>query len=233
MGFTRAELESVPRRRGPRPPPGRRPAVAAAVRRHQPGPVDRRHAVPLRPPRQPVLPRAAARRDPHVPDRPGSGHDRRGPRRAPAAGDRHHQRGRASDGTGRRAHASRAAGGRRAAPALVAERARRRGGRRHHRLPHGVRRARARSASSPTLGRRACSWCPTRRASTPTRPSIAGTRTPPAVRRGEASPEATGLIRRSASTAPRNADVCASTSDRCGTARRATCCGTAPAARRG
>ena len=63
--FTKAELAVVPRHVRARPA---RPRRAAAVRRDQPRPVDRRHPDPLRAPGEPLLPRAAQRRD-HRPRR--------------------------------------------------------------------------------------------------------------------------------------------------------------------
>ncbi len=63
MGFSKAELRVVPRRRGARPA-ARTDDAAAALRRHQPRALDGGRADALRPPGQPLLPGAAARRHP-------------------------------------------------------------------------------------------------------------------------------------------------------------------------
>ena len=104
--FTRAELESfrdaeVPDLLGPGPP--------AALRRHQPGPVDRGHPDPLRAPGQPVLPRAAARRGDHRADLAVRRDDRRRPRPPPLARHRDHQPGPPRHRPRRRADRRRAA----------------------------------------------------------------------------------------------------------------------------
>ena len=129
----------VPRRRGARPA---RAGPAAALRRHQPGAVDRGHADPLRAPGQPVLPRAAARRGDHRADLAVRRDDRRRPRPPPLARHRDHQPGPPGHRPRRRADQGRAGrrrrGARGAGPPYDAAGGR---GRRHHGVPLGVREA--------------------------------------------------------------------------------------------
>ena len=75
--FTKAELQSY---RGAFVPDLLGPGRPAAVRRHQPRPVDRRDPDPLRAPGQPLLPGAAEGRDHRAADRPGRRDGRRRPR---------------------------------------------------------------------------------------------------------------------------------------------------------
>ncbi len=121
----------------PRPPrAGRgRGRPAGAVLRHQPGPHDGRHGPPLRPPRQPLLARAAPLRLHPAPA------GAVGAARTAVVRARHHQRGGAGDRTGRRTDrrgvpAGRAGAGREGGPAASSLA----GGARGDRVPRGVRR---------------------------------------------------------------------------------------------
>ena len=107
----------VPRHRRARP---RRSRAAPPVRRDQPRPVDRRDTDPLRPPRQPLLPGAVARRGHRAGHRPRRWHDRRRPGVPRRARHRHHEPRRPGHGAGVRAHRRGAA--RRRPPAARARR---------------------------------------------------------------------------------------------------------------
>ena len=137
----------VPRRHRRRP---RRAGPAAAVRRHQPGAVDGGDGDPLRPPRQPLLPGAAAGGHHRPRDRPRRRHDRRRPRGTSSAAASASP----TSWPGRRAGV-RAVGGRAARRRRPARGVRRRapaGGRRRrrrHRLPRRVRRPRRRLGRQP------------------------------------------------------------------------------------
>ena len=171
VGFTRAELESF---RDATVPDLIGPGLKLLFVGINPGPLDRGDADPLRPPRQPLLPGAAAGRRDRARDRPRHRHVRRRPRAPRRPRHRHHQPRAARHGEGVRADGSRAARGRRAAAphgsrAPAAGRRRRR----HHRLSSRVRIEDASNpAGSPSRSRApSCGWSRTRAASTPTRRS--------------------------------------------------------------
>ena len=172
VGFTRAELEAfrdatVPDLVGPGPAP--------AVRRDQPRAVDGGDGDPLRPPRQPLLPGAAAGRRDRPGHRPRRRDDRRRPRLPRRAGHRDHQPRRPGDGAGRRAVGGRAARRRRAAASrsspstgrvVVAV-----AGVTAYRAAFGAPRRRARAAAASRSAAPSCGSSPTRAGSTPTRRS--------------------------------------------------------------
>ena len=140
MRFTRLELEEF---RGCEVDDLVGPGLQAAVRRHQPGPVDGRGQDPLRPSHQPLLPGAGRGRHHRLRGRSGRRDDRCRSRASRRAGHRDHQPRAAGHRARLRALARGAARGRRAA-AAVRRRAPARGrrDRRRHRLPRRVRRAR-------------------------------------------------------------------------------------------
>ena len=159
----------VPRRRGARPA---RPGPPAAVRRDQPGAVDRGDEHPLRAPGQPLLPGAARGRDHRPPHRPGRRDDRGGPRLPAGPGHRHHQPGPPGHRPGRRAHPRGAArrcrgprpsSSREHAPRVVAV-----AGITAYRQAFGLPRAVVGRAAASRWREPGCGSCRTRAGSTPT-----------------------------------------------------------------